>query len=122
MKVENFDPKESAVITLTPAAVEHFAKVVQAADAQGVRLSLKGGGCAGFQYQWDLISDMSEIQLQDYFVLQDGWTFWLDSKSTDFLTGSVVDLKTGIAGQYVDIFAPLASSSCGCGESVTFTL
>lgn len=121
MQVENYVPNSSP-ISLTEAAQKHFSKVVKQAQALGVKLSLQGGGCAGFQYQWDLISDMSDIRLQDYFIEYDGWTFWLDNLSQQYLVGSTIDLKTGIAGEYVDIFSPLASSSCGCGESVTFTL
>ena len=31
-----------------------------------------------------------------------------------------VDKKTSIAGSIIEIESPLASSTCGCGESVTF--
>jgi len=47
-------------ITITPEAQEHFAGIVQEANALGVRLRLQGGGCAGFSYQWDLITDLTD--------------------------------------------------------------
>ncbi len=110
------------VITITPAAQEHFQRVTQNAGALGVRLRLQGGGCAGFSYQWDLVSDITEVKLQEYTRQYDGWQFWLDDTSQMFLEGSVIDKKDGIAGNFIEIQSPKAASSCGCGESISFSL
>tara|TARA_B100000282_G_C31730807_1_gene490842 strand:- start:169 stop:534 length:366 start_codon:yes stop_codon:yes gene_type:complete len=121
MDTKTFDPNKD-LITITEGAKSHFKKTVQDANAIGVRLSLTGGGCAGFSYQWDLVNDISDIKLQEYNLKFEDWQFWLDTISKEYLVGSIVDLKTGVAGSYIDIESPLASSKCGCGESVTFTI
>ncbi len=111
---------QEEIVNFTPTAQEHFAAVVKGANALGVRLSLSGGGCAGFSYHWELVKSPSEIDMTEYGHSYDGWTFWLDKTSELYLTGSVVDKKTDISGSVIDIWSPLAASSCGCGESVNF--
>lgn len=111
---------QEELITFTPSAQLHFADVVKSENALGVRLTLTGGGCAGFSYHWELVKSPSEIDMTEYGHAYDGWMFWLDKTSELYLTGSVVDKKTGISGSMIDIWSPLAASSCGCGESISF--
>jgi iron-sulfur cluster assembly accessory protein len=111
---------QEEIVSFTPTAQEHFAAVVKGANALGVRLTLAGGGCAGFSYHWELVKSPSEIDMTEYGHGYDGWMFWLDKTSELYLTGSVVDKKTDISGSVIDIWSPLAASSCGCGESVNF--
>ena len=110
------------LITFTESAQEHFASAVKSENALGVRLSLAGGGCAGFSYKWELIQNPSEIDMTEYSHAYDGWVFWLDKTSEIYLAGSVVDKKSSIAGSFIDISSPLAASSCGCGESISFSV
>jgi iron-sulfur cluster assembly protein len=121
MTIETFDPKQN-VINVTERAQTHFENTVRNASAIGVRLSLTGGGCAGFAYKWDLVKDMSEVRLQEFSIEYPEWTFWLDTQSQPYLVGSTIELQSGVAGQFVEIQAPLASSACGCGESVSFSI
>ncbi len=120
MKTETYNPTSKEVIIFTESALEHFKQVAGSANALGVRLSLTGGGCAGFSYKWDLVNTPSEIDPTDYSKAYAGWTFWLDKTSELYLIGSTIDKKVSIAGSVIEIQAPLASSSCGCGESISF--
>ena len=121
MTIQKYEPTKDPV-TFTGSALEHFKQVAGSANALGVRLSLSGGGCAGFSYKWELIKSPSQIDASDYSHAYDGWTFWLDKTSELYLIGSVVDKKVDIAGSVIDIKSPLASSSCGCGESISFSV
>jgi iron-sulfur cluster assembly accessory protein len=121
MEIKTFDPNQELVI-LTEDAQRHFLGQTEDSGSLGVKLSLTGGGCAGFMYDWKLVKDISEINLADYSKEYSGWTFWLDNLSKQYLAGSTIDLVTGVAGQHIEIKAPLADSACGCGESVTFTI
>ncbi len=120
MKTETYNPTSKEVIYFTETAQEHFKQITVSANALGVRLSLTGGGCAGFSYKWDLVRTPSEIDSSDYSKAFEGWTFWLDKTSELYLIGSTVDKKVDIAGSVIDIQSPLASSSCGFGESISF--
>ncbi len=108
------------LINFTDIARDHFKQITTDSGALGVRLSLAGGGCAGFSYKWELVNSPSEIEPSDYAKSYDGWTFWLDKTSELYLIGSTVDKKIDIAGSVIDIQSPLAASSCGCGESISF--
>ncbi len=110
------------LITFTESAQQHFYDIVRSENALGVRLSLTGGGCAGFSYKWELVQSPSEIEASEYSKSYDGWTFWLDKTSEMYLIGSTVDKKQSIAGSVIDIQSPLAASSCGCGESIGFKI
>ena len=108
------------VIYFTDIAKEHFNQICNSAGATGVRLSLAGGGCAGFSYKWDLINSADEVSSDDYSKVYDDWTFYLDKTSELYLLGSTVDKKVDITGSVIEIKSPLAASSCGCGESISF--
>lgn len=122
MKIETYSPATKDAITFTEAAQEHFAAVVKSENALGIRLSLTGGGCAGFSYKWELVKTPSEIDMTEYTRSYDGWVFWLDKTSEMYLVGSTVDKKNSIAGNTIEIASPLAASSCGCGESISFKI
>jgi len=121
MTIEKYVPTKDP-ISFTESAQEHFKQVAGSANALGVRLALSGGGCAGFSYKWELIKTPSQIDPSDYSKAYEGWTFWLDKTSELYLIGSTVDKKVDIAGSVIDIQSPLASSSCGCGESISFSV
>jgi len=112
--------QQKEIINFTESAQEHFRAAVESTGSLGVRLSLSGGGCAGFSYKWDLVKTPSEIDPADYCRSYTGWTFWLDQTSEMYLIGSTVDKKVSISGSFIDIQSPMAASSCGCGESVSF--
>jgi iron-sulfur cluster assembly accessory protein len=109
-------------IQFTESALEHFRNVSVFNNALGVRLSLAGGGCAGFSYKWDLVKNTEELVEDDFPQEYTDWTFWLDRPSELYLIGSTVNKKVDIIGSVIEIKAPLASSSCGCGESINFNL
>tara|TARA_B100000902_G_scaffold177235_1_gene170773 strand:- start:122 stop:481 length:360 start_codon:yes stop_codon:yes gene_type:complete len=119
--METFDPTKE-LITITPGAQEHFKQVAADTEAHGIRLKLTGGGCAGFAYEWETVKSMNDVRLDEFTLSFDGWNFYLDNLSKPYLVGSTVDKKTSIAGSMIEISSPLASSTCGCGESVTFSI
>ncbi len=74
------------------------------------RISVKGGGCSGFKYDF---SFDDKINKND--VLFDKTI--IDSESLDIISGSVIDFKKEMIGESFVINNPKASSSCGCGLS-----
>ena len=74
------------------------------------RISVKGGGCSGFKYDF---SFDDKINKND--VLFDKTV--IDSESLDIISGSVIDFKKEMIGESFVINNPKASSSCGCGLS-----
>ncbi|TAJ69558.1 MAG: iron-sulfur cluster insertion protein ErpA [Phenylobacterium sp.] len=102
-------------LTLSPAA----AKRIQAIGAEEgrpimLRVAVEGGGCSGFQYQFDLV-DAAEPD--DLKVERDGAAALVDVVSLALLKGSEIDFVDELAGAEFRIRNPNAKSSCGCGVS-----
>jgi iron-sulfur cluster assembly accessory protein len=102
-------------IALTPSAA---ARVAAIAERQGkpaiLRLSVEGGGCAGFQYRFGLAE---RVEGDDLAAVQDGVTLVVDEVSLDLVRGSAVDFVESLGGAAFQVRNPNAASGCGCGTS-----
>ena len=102
-------------IALSPSAA---ARVAAIAARQGkapiLRLSVEGGGCAGFQYRFGLAAS---VESEDVAVARDGVTLVVDPVSLDLVRGSVVDFVESLGGAAFQVTNPNAASGCGCGTS-----
>ena len=79
-----------------------------------LRVSVSGGGCSGFQYEFGLVQERED----DVLVIErDGATVLIDSVSLMYLTGSEIDFVDSLIGQSFQIHNPNATASCGCGTS-----
>jgi iron-sulfur cluster assembly accessory protein len=105
-----------ADIALTPTAAARVAAIAarQGRTEPRLRLSVDGGGCAGFQYRFELADAPAE---DDVEVLTDGVGLVVDSMSLPLLEGSVVDFVESLGGAAFQVRNPNAASSCGCGTS-----
>lgn len=106
-----------SIVHLTDNAKEQMNKMLKEHDKTIVRLAMKGGGCAGFKYDWSL-EDSKDFE--DEIIKLDDGEFVVDPSSVMFLIGSTIDYKKEVFGSYFDIKNPASTSSCGCGESVGF--
>ncbi len=79
-----------------------------------LRVAVEGGGCSGFQYQFDLV-DTAEAD--DLKIERDGAAALVDEISLVLLKGSEIDYVDELAGAEFKIRNPNAKSSCGCGVS-----
>tara|TARA_B100000945_G_scaffold320301_1_gene329910 strand:+ start:1860 stop:2177 length:318 start_codon:yes stop_codon:yes gene_type:complete len=74
------------------------------------RISVKGGGCSGFKYNF---SFDDKIKPEDKIFEKT----IIDNSSLKIISGSIVDFKKELIGNSFVINNPKASSSCGCGLS-----
>ena len=107
------------VITLSERAAARVRDIVANADgsAEGIRVGIKKGGCAGMEYTVDLVR---EPKPGDDMVEADGAKVFVNPEATLFLLGTEMDfevtkLRTGFVFRN-----PNQTSACGCGESVEF--
>ena len=83
-----------------------------------IRLGVKGGGCAGYEYYIEDTSDY--INMSDKLVDYGKFNVVLDEMSVPYLSGSTLDwVKDGL-NEYFKIINPKEESSCGCGVSIQF--
>ncbi len=107
------------VLSLTDAAKSRLGEIMSANDgAEGIRVGIKKGGCAGMEYTVDLVNepddnaDKIETDNGNVYVARDATLFLLGTQM-DF---EVTKLRTGFVFNN-----PNQSSACGCGESVELT-
>lgn len=111
------------MITVTEAAADHLKGISDSNDGKLPFLGVKGGGCAGFSYDWQLKTKEELDETADEVVqLYNGAELAIDGYSIMYLFGSVLDLKKDLFGTTLDIQTPAAQSACGCGESVNFDM
>jgi len=104
------------MIEITPNANEHLSSIVSSSkDCEGVLLSVRGGGCAGFSYEWSLLEDANKEEYEK-ISLTTG-TLFIDPLAVMYVLGSVVDYSKDVFGAILKIENPNAQSKCGCGES-----
>lgn len=82
--------------------------------AQGIRISLKDGGCSGYQYALDLIHDLKP---EDLLVQQGRVKVYVDAQSAPLLDGVVVDYVEGLTQSGFKFSNPNVTETCGCGQS-----
>lgn len=79
-----------------------------------LRLAVNGGGCSGFQYEFDFVAEAAP---DDFLLGEAGAQIVIDPVSLEFLRGSVVDYTEELLGARLVVLNPNAKSSCGCGTS-----
>ena len=90
----------SRVVQLTDSAREYLKQV----GKPNVYLSVKGGGCSGFQYVWEVTE--KEPTVENLVI-----------DPVMFVLGCTVDYVTELGGSFLKVSNPNATASCGCGES-----
>jgi iron-sulfur cluster assembly accessory protein len=102
-------------ITLSQSAAKRINQIM-AKEAPGskLRISVNGGGCSGFEYAFDIDT---QVQEDDLVIERDGAAVLVDEVSAQYMEGSVIDFVDDLIGQSFQIKNPLATSSCGCGTS-----
>lgn len=103
------------LITLSKPAIEACRKIISKEKNKVLKLSLKGGGCNGFEYRFDLTNPKLEkgdeqMKIEDLEIIICG-------QSLLYLLGTRIDWKTDIMGSTFYFDNPNAQSTCGCGSS-----
>lgn len=102
-------------VNISDVAAKRIAQILLSEpDKIGLRISVEGGGCSGFSYKYDLVSEMYE---DDLVLKKDGIIVFIDSLSLPFMKGAEIDFVDDLMGQSFQIHNPNAVSSCGCGVS-----
>ncbi len=101
-------------IEVTESAQNHINKILISENSQFFRITVLGGGCAGFQYKFDFSKKANDddilFEYKDVKVL-------IDKTSIELIRGSKIDYVNELIGSSFKISNPQASSSCGCGTS-----
>ncbi len=105
------------IMTMTDAAAQRVRAIVDSSgpDAQGVRVGIKKGGCAGMEYTIELVTAPNA---RDDLIERDGAKVWVDPAAVLYLLGTEMDFETTKLRSGFTFSNPNQTSACGCGESV----
>lgn len=101
-------------IVITENAEQHIANVLKDDDSKFFRITVLGGGCAGFQYKFDFENLKKD---DDIIISMEKIDVLIDDISLNLIKGSTIDYVNELIGSSFKISNPQASSSCGCGTS-----
>ena len=101
-------------IEVTESAQNHINQILNTENSQFFRITVLGGGCAGFQYKFDFENEKKD---NDNIISTHKVKILIDDTSLNLIQGSKIDYVTELIGSSFKITNPQASSSCGCGTS-----
>ena len=109
-------PTSDVPLQLSENAAKRISFLMQQEDEGDgmVRVSVSGGGCAGFQYGFAFDHTLND---DDIVIERDGAKIVVDSLSIGFLQGSMIDYVEDMIGASFAVTNPNATSSCSCGSS-----
>ena len=102
------------LIEKTKNAQDHINKILIIEKSKFFRITVLGGGCAGFQYKFDFSHKPNN---DDVIIEYEQVKVLIDKTSLELIKGSKIDYVNELIGSSFKISNPLASSSCGCGTS-----
>ena len=98
-------------IEFTDRAKEQIEKIINEDQLKKFfRISVKGGGCSGFKYDFTFDNRIQEDDLKHENIV-------IDKSSLEMLKGSKVEYTNELIGNSFKITNPKTKSSCGCGIS-----
>ncbi len=101
--------------TITENAARQIELLAQdEAPGAFLRISVNGGGCSGFQYDY---SFGTVVNPDDQVFERDGAKVVIDELSLGFIAGSELDYIETLGSAEFQIRNPQATATCGCGNS-----
>ena len=101
--------------SLTERAARRVTELTSVSDNERyLRLTVIGGGCSGFQYEFKLETHENP---DDIRITKLDATILIDNVSVELVNGSTLDFVDDLMGQSFRVQNPNAKSSCGCGVS-----
>ena len=105
------------MVQLTETAITKVHEIMgqQEPKPEGLRISVVGGGCSGFQYS--MAFENSKLPLDKEYKFGDGLRVFVDQASMLYLDNCQVDYVESMEGAGFKFENPNVTSTCGCGSS-----
>lgn len=101
---------------ITDAAADKLLDVLDLSKNEKLRVFIIGGGCAGFEYGFNVEKNQEE---GDYFFEKNKAPVLIDPISGAYLNGAILDYVSEAFSSKFVLKNPNAKSTCGCGNSFT---
>ncbi len=104
------------MIQLTERAARNFRRIREDEDLEDdvpLRVSVKGGGCAGYEY----VLTFDNPNTRDLTFVSNGVIIVVDRKSHLIIDGLEIEWSTDLSAPGPRFQNPRAASTCGCSTS-----
>ena len=104
------------MLQMTDNAVSKVKEILDTQEPKpaGLRISVVGGGCSGFQYS---MAFENTPQMLDKTYTYGGLKIYIDQASMLYLDGAEVDYVETMEGSGFKFNNPNVKTTCGCGSS-----
>jgi len=112
----NLEANMEPPVKLTEGAVNQLKTIMEeqkVTENHGLRVGVKGGGCAGFSY----ILGFDEKKEDDDEFVSGGLRVFMNKAHAIYLVGIEIDFMDGLQNRGFTFNNPNAKESCGCGTS-----
>ena len=99
------------MITIQDGAYKRLNELRKKHNKKFVSLEVKGGGCAGFNYEWSFADEdrIEDVVVDDMLLIDRSYELYLMGMELDY---NYDDFESAFVFKN-----PKATSSCGCGTS-----
>jgi iron-sulfur cluster assembly accessory protein len=104
------------MIQITADATTKLEEVLSKHPGHALRVAIRGGGCAGFEYDF-VLEPEAQIEECDQVFHAGTARVLLDPISAPYLEGATLDYASELMGSRFIFKNPNAKSTCGCGNS-----
>ena len=101
-------------IEITEDAQNYIDGLIKKDKFDYFRITVLGGGCAGFQYKFDFDKKKNDDEI---LIKTNKISVLIDKISLGLINGSKIDYVDELIGSSFKVTNPKSSSSCGCGTS-----
>lgn len=108
------------ICKITESAKERINDICQRSKVFAVTLNIKGGGCAGFEYVWDLMAIERELTPIDIVISTGTGNLVICGSTAIFIAGAEIDFTVSLRNDMLQIKNPNEKYRCGCGFSANF--
>lgn len=90
-------------------------------NGQAIYLYLNSGGCNGFEYKFEILTENKKPhKLDEKINIDNEYDLYICNKSLLYVFGTEINYIDDIMGSRFDFKNNNITSKCGCGTSVNF--
>lgn len=108
----------SSLVVTAKAAAQIADVLKEEPENAAVRITLKGGACAGMTHEMAVVTDFDPED--DMKIEQDGARIILDSITAAYMKGIQLDWVKTLTEQGFKFTGGAISRTCGCGKSYAY--
>jgi len=107
------------MIEVTDKAKNYLLNATTQGNKKYATFSVKGGGCAGFTYEWKFADEIGDEKewLEVQLSPESDKKLLIARIAEMYILGSTIDYVEELGGSFLAVKNPQSTSSCGCGES-----